>query len=137
MYRDKDWPSPNLQWLMKRGVYADHMKSVFPAYTYPAHVAMLSGAYPARSGVYFNQPKNSRGEWGWFTKDIKVPTLWQFFKQHGLQTAAVEWPVSVDSGITWNIPEIWDNNHPEDRITESRHYSTPGLIEETHPEAAA
>jgi predicted AlkP superfamily pyrophosphatase or phosphodiesterase len=138
MYKDKSWPSPNLQYLMKEGVYADHVKSVFPAYTYPTHVAMLTGAYPARSGVYYNQPKNSKGEWGWFTSDIKVPTLWQVLKKAGMTTSTVEWPVSVDRDekiITWNIPEIWDNEHPEDRISESRKYATPGLIEEIEKNA--
>jgi predicted AlkP superfamily pyrophosphatase or phosphodiesterase len=38
--------------------------------------------------------------------------------------------VSVDSNITYNIPEIWDPEHPEDRITGSRPYATPGLIDD-------
>jgi len=129
-YLDKSWPAPNLQLLMQHGVYAHHMKSVFPSYTYPSHTAMLTGALPARSGIFFNQPKTSRGEWNWFTSAIKVPTLWQQLKRNNMATAAIEWPVSVDSTITYNIPEIWNNAHPEDRITETRKYSTPGLIEE-------
>src|SRR6201995_4701354 len=64
MYLDKSWPTPNLQYLMKQGTYADHLLSVFPAYTYPSHTAMITGAYPARSGIYFNQPKNDHsGNW--------------------------------------------------------------------------
>src|SRR6201991_1483343 len=58
MYLDKTWPVPNLRQLMKEGPYADHCLSVFPSYTYPSHTAMITGAYPARSGIYFNQPKN-------------------------------------------------------------------------------
>ncbi|MEJ0080820.1 MAG: ectonucleotide pyrophosphatase/phosphodiesterase [Puia sp.] len=135
MYKDSVWPTPNLWVLMKEGVCADHMKSVFPSYTYPSHTAMLTGALPARSGIYYNQPKGSKGEWNWFTAPIKVPTLWQVMKKNGLSTAAVEWPVSVDSNITWNIPEIWDIDHPEDRITGAREYSTPGLIEEIEKNA--
>jgi predicted AlkP superfamily pyrophosphatase or phosphodiesterase len=77
MYLDKSWPCPNLRQIMKQGTYADHMQSVFPAYTYPSHTAMLTGALPARSGIYFNQPKGSHGEWNWFISYIKVPTLWQ------------------------------------------------------------
>src|SRR3569833_1144839 len=77
MYLDKSWPAPNLRTLMKRGTYAEHMLSVFPSYTYPAHTAMLTGALPARSGINFNQPIGGNGNWFWFTKDIKVPTLWQ------------------------------------------------------------
>ena len=134
MYLDQSWPAPNLRELMKRGTYADHMLSVFPSYTYPSHTAMLTGALPARSGIYYNQPVGSKGDWNWFAKAIKVPTLWQVLKKNGLTASAVEWPVSVDSNITYNIPEIWSDRYP-DRITESRKYATPGLIEEIEKNA--
>lgn len=129
MYLDASWPAPNLRALMKLGTYADHNLGVFPSYTYPSHTAMLTGAYPARSGIYFNQPKNGGDDWAWFMKDIKVTTLWQFLKWHGLTTSAVEWPVSVGDGITYNVPEIWSDQFP-DRITEARKYATPGLVDE-------
>ena len=130
MYTDMTWPAPNLRKLVKMGTYADHLLSVFPSYTYPSHTAMITGAYPARSRVYFNQPKNSKGDWNWFTSAIRVPTLWQALKKDGLTTAAVEWPVSVNKDITWNMPEIWNNKYPDDRVTEARKYATPGLIED-------
>lgn len=130
MYQDVNWPTPNLQWLMKRGVYAKHLKSVFPAYTYPSHAAMITGALPARSGIYFNQPKNSKGEWNWFLDSIKVPTLWQVLKQNSMTTASVEWPPSVGKGIDYDVPEIWIISNPYDRISEARKYATPGLIDE-------
>jgi predicted AlkP superfamily pyrophosphatase or phosphodiesterase len=135
MYLDKDWPTPNLRELMKMGTYADHMLSVFPSYTYPSHTAMVTGALPARSKINFNQPIGSRGEWFWFTKAVKVPTLWQALKSNGMTTAAVEWPVSVTPDITWDMPEIWDIHHPDDRITEASKYATPGLIEEVEQNA--
>jgi predicted AlkP superfamily pyrophosphatase or phosphodiesterase len=131
MYLDKSWPTPNLRYLMKIGTYADHMLSVFPAYTYPSHTAMVTGALPARSGITYNQPiSDMSGNWYWFNKAIKVPTLWQVLKQCGMTTASVEWPPSVTNEITWDVPEIWSNENPEDRITEARKYATPGLIDE-------
>ncbi|MEP7376057.1 MAG: ectonucleotide pyrophosphatase/phosphodiesterase [Chitinophagaceae bacterium] len=134
MYRDKSWPTPNLQMLMKQGVYANHIKSVFPSFTYPSHTAMLTGALPARSGICYNAASTGSA-WNWFTKDIKVPTLWQAIKQNGLTSSAVEWPVSVSDDITYNIPEIWNTKTPEDRITEVRKYATRGLIEEIEEHA--
>lgn len=128
MYLDSTWPMPNLRLLMKEGTYADYLLSVFPAYTYPSHVAMVTGAYPARSGVAYNQPIGSKGDWFWFNKAIRVPTIWQKLKAAGLTTASVEWPPSVTGDITWDLPEIWDNDHPSDRITVARHYATPGLV---------
>src|SRR5579872_6166111 len=130
MYQDPAWPTPNLQYLMKQGTYAEHLKSVFPAYTYPSHTAMITGALPARSGIYANQPKGSKGEWNWFIDSIKVPTLWQALKNNGLTSAAIGWPVTNGkSPIDYNVPEIWPMNNPNDRITEARKYATPGLIE--------
>jgi predicted AlkP superfamily pyrophosphatase or phosphodiesterase len=135
MYLEKTWPVPNLRLLMKEGTYADHCLSVFPSYTYPSHTAMITGAYPAQSGVNFNQPIGSTGDWFWFAKAIKAPTLWQALKANGQTTAAVEWPVTVGADITYNIPEIWSNDHPDDRITEERKYATRGLIEEIEKNA--
>ena len=104
MYLDNSWPSANLRALMKQGTYADYMKSVFPAYTYPSHTAMLTGALPARSGIYFNQPKfSTNSNWNWYTSAIRVPTLWQVLKKAGLTTAAVEWP--LDIGREPELPE--------------------------------
>ena len=59
-----------------------------------------------------------------------MPTLWQALKVHGLLTAAVMWPGSVGAEITYNMSEIWDVDDPDDRITETRKYATPGLIDE-------
>jgi len=106
------------------------MLSVFPAYTYPSHTAMVTGALPARSKVVFNQPNGSRGEWNWYASYIKVPTLWQILKSNALTTSAVMWPAGVGADITYNVSEIWSVNHPDDRITETRKYATPGLVEE-------
>lgn len=137
-YLDSLWPAPNMQQLKNRGTYAKSVKSVFPSFTYPSHVAMLTGALPARSGIYYNtpfEPEGSTGKWNWFTKDIKVPTLWKALKTAGMTSAAIEWPVSVGEDITYNIPEIWDTKHPEDRIAETRKYATNGLIEEIEQNA--
>jgi predicted AlkP superfamily pyrophosphatase or phosphodiesterase len=134
-YLDAKWPTPNLQHLKAGGLYAQRLKSVFPSYTYPSHVAMLTGAMPARSGIYYNAPVGSTGDWNWFMKDIKVPTVWQALKAKGLSTSAIQWPVSVGEGITYNIPEIWDKDHGEDRISETRKYATKGLIEEIEQNA--
>ena len=135
MYLDPSWPAANLRYLMHAGVYADHMLSVFPAYTYPSHTAMVTGALPARSGIYFNQPKNGNGQWDWYASSIRVPTLWRILKARGLTTAAFQWPLSAMDSITFSVPEIFDIRHPDDRITLTRHYATPGLLEEIEQNA--
>jgi predicted AlkP superfamily pyrophosphatase or phosphodiesterase len=130
MYLDPSWPTPNLQYLMKQGVYALRLRSVFPAYTYPSHTAMVTGALPARSGIYFNQPKTGNGQWDWFSTSIRVPTLWKVLKAAGMTTASVQWPLSAMDQVTYSVPEIFDIHHPADRITLASNYATPGLLEE-------
>lgn len=130
MYLDSCWPSPNLQHLMKTGVYAVGMTSVFPSFTYPAHASMVTGAYPATHGVFYNAPMGGDGRWNWRTDVIKAPTLWDAAKRQGIPTAAVQWPISVGAPVTYNVPEIWNIDHPSDRITTSRQYATGGLVEE-------
>jgi predicted AlkP superfamily pyrophosphatase or phosphodiesterase len=135
MYLDSSWPVPNLRWLMRHGVYADHMRSVFPAYTYPSHTAMVTGALPARSGIYYNQPRTGSGQWDWFAGSIRVPTLWRVLRQNGLKTSAVQWPLSAMDTISYCVPEIFDFKHPGDRITLTRGYATPGLLDEIEKNA--
>ena len=130
MYQDSSWPTPNLRWLMRQGTYSQHLRSVFPAYTYPSHTAMVTGALPARSGIYFNQPKGGNGQWDWFSTSIRVPTIWKVLKANGLTTSAVQWPLSGMDQITYSVPEIFDIRHPDNRITLTRNYATPGLIDE-------
>ncbi len=103
MYLDKSWPTPNLRSLMKQGTYADYCLSVFPAYTHPSHAAMETGALPARSGIAFNQPKNSKGEWNWHYNTIKAPTIWEAITKNHMTTAAIMWPNVVDGPITYTF----------------------------------
>ncbi|MFD2872000.1 alkaline phosphatase family protein [Mucilaginibacter ximonensis] len=137
MYLDKNWPTPNLQILMKQGTYVDHNLSVFPAYTHPAHAAMITGSMPARSKITYNQPVNDRsGNWNWYYKQIKVPTIFEALKKAGMTTAAVMWPNTVDGDINWNVSEIWDKDHPSDRATVVRQHARPiGIYEELEQNA--
>lgn len=131
MYLNKSWPTPNLQRLMKQGTYADYNLSVFPAYTHPSHAAMETGALPARSGIAYNQPIGSQGEWYWYYKTIKAPTIWQALKDQGLTTAAIMWPNTVDGPITYNLSEIWSSDLPNDRASVVRKHAIPvGIYEE-------
>ena len=137
-YLDPRWPAPNLQQLMKEGAYAFHMKSVFPSFTYPSHSSMVTGVYPATHEVCYNAPfapLGSDGRWNWETANIKARTIWDAAKEAGLTSAIIQWPVSVGAPVTWNIPEIWPEKDGEDRITEVRKHSTPGLVEEIEQNA--
>jgi len=45
---------PNLRAFVKHGVYASAVRGVLPTLTYPSHMTLLTGAAPARHGIFAN-----------------------------------------------------------------------------------
>src|ERR1700722_7231076 len=45
---------PNLRAFMTDGVYATGVRGVLPTLTYPSHTTLLTGASPAKHGIYGN-----------------------------------------------------------------------------------
>ncbi|RYY16344.1 MAG: alkaline phosphatase family protein [Chitinophagaceae bacterium] len=108
-YLDPAWKTPNLAQLLKQGVHAKGVNSVFPSMTYPAHTSIVTGVRPARHGIYFNgmfEPNGSTGRIFWEDSSIKVPTLWTAAKAKGLKTAALMWPVSAGAPVDYNISDV-------------------------------
>src|SRR2546428_1361407 len=103
---------PNLLRLKKEGSFAEGVVGVYPTVTYPAHTTLVTGCVPAEHGVYSNLSSREAGknphDWFWFSKAIKVPTLWNEARSAGMTSGAIAWPVTVGAPIDWNIPEIWD-----------------------------
>lgn len=109
-YMDPSWNAVNLRQMKDNGVYAEGVQGVFPTVTYPSHTTVITGASPARHGIYYNvyfEPWETPGRWYWNESEIKVPTLWDAIKSAGMTSAAVHWPVTVGAPINYNIPEIW------------------------------
>jgi predicted AlkP superfamily pyrophosphatase or phosphodiesterase len=124
---------PNLRAFMTEGAYASGVRGVLPTLTYPSHTTLLTGASPAKHGIYDNttfdpQQHNQRG-WYWYAEDIKVPTLWDAAAAAHLRTANIYWPVSVGANITYNLPQIWRTGTNDD-LKLQRALSTAGLEQE-------
>jgi len=124
---------PNLRAFMADGAYAGAVRGVLPTLTYPSHTTLLTGASPAKHGIYDNTTfdpllRNQRG-WYWYAEDIKVPTLWDAAAAAHLQTANIYWPVSVGANITYNLPQIWRTGTDDD-LKLQRALSTQGLEQE-------
>jgi predicted AlkP superfamily pyrophosphatase or phosphodiesterase len=124
---------PNLRAFMTEGAYSSGVRGVLPTLTYPSHTTLLTGASPARHGIFDNTTfdpllRNQRG-WYWYAEDIKEPTLWDAAAAARLKTANVYWPVSVAAKITYNLPQIWRAG-TEDDLKLQRALSTPGLEQE-------
>ena len=123
---------PNLRRFVTEGSYASGVVGVLPTVTYPSHATLMTGAAPARHGIYgnttFDPMQINQGGWYWFASDYKLPTLWDAADKAGLSTANVHWPVSVDEkSIRWNIPQIWRTGHGDDaKLVKA--LATPGLI---------
>lgn len=132
---------PNLRRFITEGSYASGVVGVLPTVTYPSHATLMTGAAPARHGIYSNttfDPKQiNQGGWYWYASDYKLPTLWGAAAKAGLSTANVHWPVSVDEkSIRWNIPQIWRTGHGDDAKLVNA-LATPGLIQSLEKQLGA
>lgn len=102
---------PTLRRLMANGVTARGMISVYPSITYPNHTTLITGAVPARHGIFgnsvFEPPVGRRTNSAhWFARDIKADTLWDAASRAGMTVGMVSFPVAGGAG-DWNVPEIW------------------------------
>jgi predicted AlkP superfamily pyrophosphatase or phosphodiesterase len=124
---------PNLRALMTDGLYSTGVHGVLPTLTYPSHMTLMTGASPARHGIYSNTTfdpfnRNERG-WYWYAEDVRVATLWAAAAAAHLTTANVYWPTSVGARVNWNLPQIWRTGTDDD-LKLQRALSTPGLEQE-------
>jgi predicted AlkP superfamily pyrophosphatase or phosphodiesterase len=123
---------PHIRALLKRSQVADGVTGVWPTITWPSHTSMLTGVPPFQHGILANAggPLDVTQSY-WSATKIKVPTLTQCAMANGLTTAAVNWPVTVDAKLTWNLPEVYArrNGDSSDLATVDR-YGTPGLVAE-------
>ena len=128
---------PNLRRFLKEGTYAEGVVGVVPTVTYPSHTTLVTGVWPAKHGILanatFDPLRQNQEGWYWYTEDIRVPTLWDVAAAAGRTTASIQWPVTVGAHITWNIPEHWRANTPDDAKL-LRALSTRGLLEEAGAE---
>lgn len=138
-YLDPRWPAPNLREMAREGAHAEHVTSVFPTVTYPAHTTMITGALPARHGIHYNtpfEPEGQTGRWYWEEETVRVPTLWDAVREAGGRTASVGWPVSLGAPVDRLLPEIWPLDPEADPIEPIRRGARPpGLVEELEREA--
>ena len=128
---------PALRKILREGAHSTGVHGVVPTVTYPSHTTLVTGAAPARHGIYanttFDPLQKNYGGWYWYAEDIKVPTLWDAAAEAGLTTANIHWPVSVSARITWNLPQYWRAGTPDDRKL-LRVLATPGLLEQLEKE---
>ena len=109
--------TPNLNEFAQGGALADGLVGVYPTVTYPSHTTLVTGVSPSIHGILgngmFDPEHQFDGAWYWYAQQIKRPTLYTIAKQKGLSTAAVSWPVTIDSNIDHNFPEYREPDSEE------------------------
>ncbi|MBE6536613.1 MAG: alkaline phosphatase family protein [Ruminococcaceae bacterium] len=103
---------PCIREIIENGSFVESLRTVYPSITYCCHAAMITGAYPDKTGVHNNElDALNDSRWTWEREHIKVKTLIDAFKEKGLKTANVFWPVlGNDANIDYNIPEYWSQS---------------------------
>ena len=123
---------PNIRGLLAKSQVADGVTGVWPTITWPSHTTMLTGVRPDQHGILANAggvPDPALSYWS--ATKIKVPTLIQCLAGMGRTIGAVNWPVTVDAKINWNLPEVYARRRGDssDMDTVDK-FGTPGLVAE-------
>lgn len=113
---------PNFRKYLRGYSEVKTMRTIYPSVTYPAHVSMVTGSYPDKTGVYSNYAftiGSKEETWNWFHSAVKVKDIFTAAKQSGYTTAALFWPVTgCHPDIDYLINEYWMPN-PEDTLESS------------------
>jgi predicted AlkP superfamily pyrophosphatase or phosphodiesterase len=108
---------PNLRRLMREGEVSNGVIGVVPTVTWPSHTTMITGVDPVKHGILANW--RPPGEKYLDYSQIKVPTLIGTAHAAGLTIATINWPVTVNAPVDWNIPEYFSTRRgaAQDRRT--------------------
>jgi len=124
---------PNFKLLFENGSYVEHVESVYPSLTYPAHVSILTGTNIEKHGIYHNEIlKAGKLQVPVFNDRqlIKGKLFTDYAKEHGYQTCSLSWPVTGHADIDLNMPMIVPiNYHGNDPLTFMKGFATDELIE--------
>jgi hypothetical protein len=136
-YLEERWPTPAMRQVLMRGAHAERVCGIFPSLTYPSHTTMVTGALPARHGVWSNQAIEPRDEPPWLKNAdlIRVPALWDAVRAKGGTTASLNWPLTVGAAIDWCVPDVWPGSESEVVAAMSDASVPAGLMQELEREA--
>ncbi len=108
---------PTFSEIIKHGSTVVDVKSIYPSLTYPAHTSISTGVYPDKHGIFNNEvadpSKPLTQDWYWHKKDIKAKTMFDYALENGYKVGAILWPVMANSGIHYNLPEIYSPDNSE------------------------
>lgn len=97
----------NFGWILENGALVREMLPVYPSFTYPCHVSIMTGCYPNKHGIPHNeQVKAGVHPVPWYSKRsmVKKKFLAEYAKEHGYSTCLINWPVSEGADVDINLP---------------------------------
>ncbi len=106
--------TPALDKMEKRGIRADGIKTVFPSKTFPNHISIVTGLYPAHHGIISNRIFNDKtGEWYKLSNGAPAQSkwyhgepIWVTAERQGVKSATYFWPGS-EAKIAGYRPTYW------------------------------
>ncbi|WP_448211565.1 alkaline phosphatase family protein [Colwellia sp. MEBiC06753] len=112
--------------LANNGLAANALVPVFPTKTFPNHVSIITGKYPAEHGIvhnaFYSRSRNALFHKSITVKDpswLKFPPIWVTAEQQGVATASYFWPQS-DAELFGKRPQHFfpysDNFSNEERV---------------------
>ena len=87
---------PNFGKLFGKMSGVKKMRTIYPSITYPAHVSIMTGARPGRTGVFTNGKLHTGAgvHWHYDGRIVRCGDIFEAAKKAGAETAAVFWPVT-------------------------------------------
>ncbi|MBR4864258.1 MAG: alkaline phosphatase family protein [Oscillospiraceae bacterium] len=111
---------PNFRKLFGKCAQINHVRTIFPAITYPCHTTLITGCNPGKHGVYNNVPfkdyEDKKKHWYLDAKVIRVEDLFAAAKRAGCTTASVYWPICGNNPNIDHIINEYFFFYPEDPI---------------------
>lgn len=98
---------PNFGWMLSGGALVREVLPVYPSFTYPCHVSIMTGCYPDKHGIPHNeQVKAGVNPVPWYTRRsyIKKKLFAEYAKEAGYTTCLLNWPVSAGADVDINLP---------------------------------
>jgi len=104
------YPTPNLQRLMKKSVVAKALLPVYPSKTFPNHLSIITGVYPNKHGIIHNKFYDRElkdyyhlGAGKDQPKWLKAKPIWTRAEQKGIKSAIYFWPES-EAKVQGDLP---------------------------------
>lgn len=107
--------APNIAAIAAQGVRADGLMPVYPAKTFPNHLSIVTGQYPAKHGIvdnhFYDTERQQHYRMGDGVKDstwLTTVPLWNLAEFQGVRAATFFWPES-EARINGRTPTYYYN----------------------------